>query len=54
MVATSNDFASWVQEQMYDVPASSFRRFYRERVNPKWEYPYAAGAVSSTPCEVSH
>lgn len=52
MVSTSNDFETWIYDQMHTVPASSLRKFYRERVNPKWEHSYFSGTVSSQPCEV--
>ena len=51
MVSTSNDFESWVTEQINVVPKSSHRQFFRKRTNPKLEYAYNVGAVGSFPCE---
>lgn len=52
LVSSSNDFASWLKHQMYELPMSSLRAFYRKHTNPKFEYPYKVGAVSSLPCEM--
>jgi hypothetical protein len=51
LVATNNNFTEWVYNQIYDVPMSSHREFYRRRTNPKFEYPYQVGAIGPTPCE---
>ena len=51
MNSTSNDFASWVEEQLA-LPISSHREFYRKRTNPKYEFPYAVGATGPRPCEL--
>lgn len=51
MVSSSNDFASWVEDQL-NMPMSSHRAFFRERMNPKFEYPYHSGAVGPRPCEL--
>eukprot|EP00804_Cyclotella_cryptica_P013853 CCRYP_002403-RF/>CCRYP_002403-RF protein AED:0.04 eAED:0.04 QI:361/1/1/1/0.81/0.82/17/505/2306 len=51
LVATGNNFTSWVYDQMYNVSMSSHREFFRRRTNPKFEYPNEIGAVGSTPCE---
>lgn len=52
MVSNSNNFTSWVYEQMYELPTSSLRQFYRKRVNPKNDVGYAAGTTASRPCEM--
>ena len=51
MTSTSNDFSSWVEEQL-QLPVSSHRSFFREHTNPKYEYPYKVGATGSRPCEM--
>ncbi|KAL7541680.1 LOW QUALITY PROTEIN: hypothetical protein ACHAXR_011131 [Thalassiosira sp. AJA248-18] len=51
MVSSSNDFASWVEDQLA-MPKSSHRAFFRERMNPKFEFPYNVGATGSRPCEL--
>ena len=51
LVASGNDFESWLSNQMYSIPASTMREFYRKRVNPKYENSYVFGAVGSGPCE---
>lgn len=52
MVSTSNNFTSWVYEQIYELPTSSLRQFYRKHVNPKNDVGYAAGTTASRPCEL--
>ncbi|KAK1734850.1 hypothetical protein QTG54_014310 [Skeletonema marinoi] len=51
LVATSNNFASWVHTQMYTTPASYHREFLRRNTHPKIEYPYTTAAVGPRPCE---
>lgn len=51
LTSTSNDFASWVSDQMSLTP-SSHRGFYRRRTNPKYEFPYHVGATGPRPCEL--
>jgi hypothetical protein len=51
LVATSNDFASWIHNQMYAIPPSFHREFLRRNTHPKVEYPYLAGTVGARPCE---
>ena len=34
------------------MPASSHRAYFRERMNPKFEYPYKVGAIGARPCEL--
>lgn len=51
LLATDNNFTRWVYDQMYNIPMSSHREFYRRRTNPKFEYPFEVGAVGPTPCE---
>ena len=45
------DFESWIIGQMNLAP-SSLREYYRKRTNPKFEFPYALGAVGSGPCDL--
>ena len=45
------DYENWIIEQM-DMPISSMREYYRKRTNPKYEFPYALGAVGSGPCDI--
>lgn len=52
LVGSGNNFDEWVQEQMYELPASSLRQFYRRRVNPKTDVGYRSGTTSSRPCEL--
>jgi len=51
LVANSNDFASWIHNQMYTIPPSFHREFLRRNTHPKVEYPYLAGTVGARPCE---
>ena len=51
LVSTGNDYHSWLNDQINVKPPSSHRAFYRSHTNPKFEYPYNTGAVSSLPCE---
>ena len=34
------------------MPVSSHRAFFREHVNPKYEFPYRVGAIGPRPCEL--
>ena len=34
------------------MPVSSHRAFFREHVNPKYEFPFRVGAVGPRPCEL--
>ena len=52
LVSTNLDYEAWLVVQMYDLPASSMREFYRKRVNPKYEFSSFAGAVGSGPCDI--
>lgn len=56
LAGSGNDFESWVRSQIedYDGPLtkSTLRKFYRRHTNPKFEFPYNTGAVSSLPCEL--
>ncbi|KAL7541246.1 hypothetical protein ACHAXR_012136 [Thalassiosira sp. AJA248-18] len=52
LTSSGNDFESWVHDQIYNTPRSSLRKFYREHTNPKFEFPYNTGAVSSFPCQL--
>jgi hypothetical protein len=51
LVETDNNFTQWIYDQMYNIPMSSHREFYRKRTNPKFEYPQDVGAIGPTPCE---
>lgn len=51
LVAADNNFTAWLSTQMYDIPPSTFRDFYRRRTNPKYENSFVFGAVGSGPCE---
>jgi len=51
LVSTGNDFHSWLNDQINVKPPSSIRAFYRSHTNPKFEFPYNTGAVSSLPCQ---
>ena len=51
LVESGLDFESWLMDQMYNLPKSSLREYYRKRVNPKFEFPYRVGAVGSGPCD---
>lgn len=51
LLATDNNFTKWIHDQMYNIPMSSHREFYRRHTNPKFEYPFEVGAVGPTPCE---
>ena len=48
---TSDAFHSWIESQITHPP-SSHREFYRQRTNPKWEFPTYNGAVGPGACEV--
>ena len=52
LVSSNLDYEAWLVEQMYDLPASSMRKFYRKRTNPKYEFSSVAGAVGSGPCDI--
>ena len=51
MTASSNDFASWVEDQLA-LPVGSHREFYRSHTNPKFEFAYKVGATGPRPCEL--
>lgn len=51
MTSSSNDFASWVEDQLA-LPIGSHREFYRSRTNPKFEFAYKVGATGPRPCEL--
>lgn len=51
LMATDNNFTQWVYDQMYNIPMSSHREFYRKRTNPKFEFPQDVGTIGPTPCE---
>ena len=51
LVARGLDYENWIIEQM-NMPISSMREYYRKRTNPKYEFPYALGAVGSGPCDL--
>jgi len=53
LVANGLDFESWLMDQMYNLPKSSLREYYRRRVNPKFEFPYRVGAVGAGPCDTN-
>lgn len=37
LLSTSNDYGSWIDDQINSVPGSSHREFLRSRTNPKYE-----------------
>eukprot|EP00586_Coscinodiscus_wailesii_P011040 CAMPEP_0172493050 /NCGR_PEP_ID=MMETSP1066-20121228/24373_1 /TAXON_ID=671091 /ORGANISM="Coscinodiscus wailesii, Strain CCMP2513" /LENGTH=895 /DNA_ID=CAMNT_0013263005 /DNA_START=387 /DNA_END=3071 /DNA_ORIENTATION=+ len=51
-----NKYTTWVKNQIETVPMSSHREYYRRRVNPRMEYPFAHGAPGpKTACDrLSH
>ena len=51
LVASGLNYSNWIIEQM-NMPVSSMREYYRKRTNPKYEFPYALGAVGSGPCDL--
>ncbi len=52
LVDSDLDYEMWLNEQMYEIPASSLREYYRKRTNPKYEFGYYVGSVGSGPCEL--
>ena len=51
LVASGLDYESWIIDQI-NLPISSFREYYRRRVNPKFDFPNVIGGVGAGPCDL--